>query len=132
MAGKAQAQQRYMNHSRQYFGVHSGKNNKICCKITLYSAIMHYMEDLMMSNVTVQSRVNPELKALAENIFANMGMSTADAIRIFLQQSVNEGRLPFQPSTKVPNAKTLAAFAETEANKTHRTSLEELRSDMDL
>jgi DNA-damage-inducible protein J len=70
------------------------------------------MEDLIMSNVTVQTRVNPELKALAENIFANMGMSTADAIRIFLQQSVNEGRLPFQPSTKVPNAKTLAAFAE--------------------
>lgn len=85
-----------------------------------------------MSNVTVQSRVNPELKALAENIFANMGMSIADAIRIFLQQSVNEGGLPFQPSTKVPNAETLAAFAETEANKTHRTSLEKLRSDMDL
>ncbi len=65
-----------------------------------------------MSNVTVQSRVNPDLKAQAESIFSNMGMSTADAIRIFLQQSVNVGGLPFQPHAKIPNAETLEAMEE--------------------
>ena len=50
-----------------------------------------------MSSVTVQSRINPELKVQAERVFSGMGMSTADAIRIFLQQTVNEGALPFKP-----------------------------------
>ena len=50
-----------------------------------------------MNNVTVQSRVTPDLKAQAEQVFSGMGMSTADAIRIFLQQTVNDGGLPFQP-----------------------------------
>jgi DNA-damage-inducible protein J len=72
----------------------------------------------VMSNVTVQSRVNPELKAQAESVFASMGMSTADAIRIFLQQSVNDGGLPFQPHAKIPNAETIAAFKEAEEGKT--------------
>jgi DNA-damage-inducible protein J len=85
-----------------------------------------------MSNVTVQSRVNPDLKAQAESVFAGMGMSTADAIRIFLQQSVNDGGLPFQPRAKNPNAETLAAFKETEEEKTHLTTLNDLRSDMGL
>ena len=53
-----------------------------------------------MSNVTVQARVTPELKKQAETIFADMGMTTAEAIRIFLKQVVNSGGLPFQPTTK--------------------------------
>jgi DNA-damage-inducible protein J len=85
-----------------------------------------------MSNVTVQSRINPELKEKAEQVFSSMGMSTADAIRIFIQQSVNEGGLPFQPSAKIPNAETLAAFKEIETDNTHPTSLNELRDEMEL
>ncbi|MET0155555.1 MAG: type II toxin-antitoxin system RelB/DinJ family antitoxin [Rickettsiales bacterium] len=50
-----------------------------------------------MNTVTVQSRIDPTLKIQAETVFAGMGMSTADAIRIFLQQTVNEGGLPFKP-----------------------------------
>ena len=53
-----------------------------------------------MSNVTVQARVTPELKKQAETIFADMGMTAAEAIRIFLKQVVNSGGLPFQPTTK--------------------------------
>ena len=83
-----------------------------------------------MSNVTVQSRVNSELKAQAEHVFSGMGMSTADAIRIFLQQSVNEGGLPFRPYAKIPNAETLAAFKETEEGNAHPTTLDELRNEM--
>lgn len=68
-----------------------------------------------MSSVTVQSRVNPELKEQAEAVFAALGLSTADAIRMFLQQTVNTGGLPFQPTTKRPNAETLDAMRELES-----------------
>ncbi|MEJ5197486.1 MAG: type II toxin-antitoxin system RelB/DinJ family antitoxin [Anaerolineae bacterium] len=65
-----------------------------------------------MSNVTVQARVSPELKEQADAIFAALGLSTADAIRLFLQQAVNVGGLPFQPTTRRPNTETLEAMAE--------------------
>ena len=67
-----------------------------------------------MSTVTVQARINPDLKQQADALFAALGLSTADAIRLFLQQAVNTGGLPFQPSIKRPNADTLEAMAEIE------------------
>jgi DNA-damage-inducible protein J len=67
-----------------------------------------------MSNVTVQARVNLELKQEAEAVFSAIGMTTAEAIRVFLQQAVNSGGLPFQPTAKIPNAETLAAIVELE------------------
>jgi DNA-damage-inducible protein J len=70
-----------------------------------------------MNNVTVQSRVSPTLKKQADAMFADMGMSIADAIRIFLYQAVNDGGLPFQPHGKSPNTKTLQTFADTDAGK---------------
>lgn len=67
-----------------------------------------------MSNVTIQSRVSPELKQQAEAVFSALGLSTSDAIRMFLQQSVNVGGLPFQPVAKRPTKDTLAAMEELE------------------
>jgi addiction module RelB/DinJ family antitoxin len=45
-------------------------------------------------------------------VFASLGLSTADAIRMFLQQTVNVGGLPFQPIAKRPNAETLETMRE--------------------
>jgi DNA-damage-inducible protein J len=73
-----------------------------------------------MSSVTVQSRVHTELRNQAALVFESMGMSTADAIRIFLQQTVNTGRLPFQPTGKIPNAETIEAMEEARTGKTTR------------
>ncbi|MBX2808603.1 MAG: type II toxin-antitoxin system RelB/DinJ family antitoxin [Cellvibrionaceae bacterium] len=66
----------------------------------------------MTSNETVQARVTAELKADAEAIFSAMGLKTSDAIRLFLQQSVNMGGLPFQPKVKTPNTETIKAINE--------------------
>ncbi len=78
-------------------------------------------------NETVQARISPELKQAAEAVFSAMGLKTSDAIRMFLQQSVNLGGLPFQPRTKQPNAETLAAMRELEEGKGERfDNLEEL------
>lgn len=68
-----------------------------------------------MSSVTIQSRVSPELKKQADAVFAALGLTTSDAIRMFLQQAVNTGGLPFQPIAKRPNAETLEAMAELES-----------------
>ena len=67
-----------------------------------------------MANVTVQARVKPELKEEAEVVFSAVGLNTADAIRMFLQQSVNVGGLPFRPTAKLPNAETHEAMEELE------------------
>ena len=86
----------------------------------------------MANNVTVQSRIPPELKTQAETVFSNMGMSTADAIRIFLQQTVNEGGMPFQPRAKIPNAETILAMQEADEGKGESITLKELRAEMGL
>jgi DNA-damage-inducible protein J len=66
-----------------------------------------------MSNVMIQARVSQTLKTQAEQLFASMGLSVSEAVRIFLQQSVNEHGLPFQPrAAKIPNAETIAAMEE--------------------
>ena len=44
---------------------------------------------------TFQMRINPEVKARVESIYANCGMTLTDAINAFLQQSMNVEGLPF-------------------------------------
>ena len=66
-----------------------------------------------MSDVLIQVRVDSTLKKHAENVLMAMGLKTSEAIRIFLQQTINDQALPFQPSAhKVPNKTTLQAFKE--------------------
>jgi DNA-damage-inducible protein J len=67
-----------------------------------------------MENILVQYYVKPELKEQAEALFSAIGMSTADAIQIFLQKCVSIGGLPFQYTAKFPNAETLDAMKELE------------------
>ena len=65
-----------------------------------------------MAKVLVQSYVKSKLKEQAEAVFSAIGMSTADAIEIFLHESVNAGGLPWKPTAKQPNRETLEAMRE--------------------
>lgn len=47
---------------------------------------------------TFQMRINPEIKAMLESIYARQGMTLTDAVNIFMQQSLNTGGLPFLAS----------------------------------
>jgi len=67
-----------------------------------------------MANALIQSRVKPSIKEEAEIIFESIGLTTSDAIRIFLQQTINCGGLPFQLVAKKPNSKTQKAIKELE------------------
>ncbi len=83
---------------------------------------------------TVQARIPDELKADADALFAEMGLTTSEAIRLFLKQSVNLGALPFTPATKRPNAETIAAMREAEHPETLPAyeSFADLRAEMDV
>ncbi len=75
-----------------------------------------------MAYASVQARIKPELKAQADEIFESIGISTADAIRMFIQHTVNVGGLPFTPMAKRPNATLRAAMTEIEQGGGHRSS----------
>lgn len=72
----------------------------------------------MSKDTPIQVRVDSNLKKDAENIFNSMGLKMSDAVRMFLAQSVNEGKLPFQPRAYVPNKETMAAIEEATTEKT--------------
>ena len=75
-----------------------------------------------MSNDLIQFRVKPELRHDFEALINAMGLELPNALRMFMQQSVNVGGLPFQPSPKRPNAETLAAMREVGTDTTTKYS----------
>jgi DNA-damage-inducible protein J len=58
----------------------------------------------------IHARVDPKLKNSAERIFSRVGISTTEAIRLFLKQVELHRGLPFAVS--IPNAETIAAMKE--------------------
>jgi DNA-damage-inducible protein J len=60
----------------------------------------------------ITARVEPKLKARAGRVLAKVGVSTTDAITMFLTQVVLKGGLPFE--ARVPNAETRKAIEELE------------------
>ena len=75
----------------------------------------------------VHARIDPKLKRSAERVFTKIGISTTEAIRLFLKQVELHKGLPFPVS--IPNEETIAAMMETNdatALKRYR-SIRELR-----
>lgn len=66
----------------------------------------------MAKTGTINMRVEPEVKADAETIFARLGMSLTDAVNIFLHKSIMEGGLPFDVRQPRYNQATEAAIQE--------------------
>ena len=55
---------------------------------------------MMAMDATCQIRMDRELKSQVEALYRDLGTSFAEAVRVFAQQSVREGRMPFRPSLK--------------------------------
>jgi DNA-damage-inducible protein J len=66
----------------------------------------------------ITARVEPKLKARAGRVLARVGVSTTDAITMFLNQVVLHDGLPFD--VRVPNAETRKAIEELEADRGER------------
>ena len=56
--------------------------------------------DSMAMESTLQVRMDSALKAEVEALYKSLGTSFAEAVRIFAQQSIREGGMPFTPSLK--------------------------------
>ena len=77
----------------------------------------------MILDATVRARVNGELKQEVEEILSQIGLSTSQAITLFLKRIKYERGIPFE--LKVPNATTLQAMEEAKNNEGETVSLDE-------
>ena len=68
----------------------------------------------MTKSAYINTRIEPELKAEAEVVFRDLGISTSDVITMFLRQVVMHKGIPFP--LMVPNAETIEALSEDPAN----------------
>ncbi len=68
----------------------------------------------MAKTDTIHMRIEPEVKAGADMILGRLGLSTSDAISIFLNQVILNGGLPFPVKLPIPNEVTKRAMHEAE------------------
>lgn len=61
----------------------------------------------------ITARVEPKLKAAAGRVLSRVGVTTSDAITMFLRQVVLRRGMPFE--VRVPNAETRRAIDELES-----------------
>ncbi|MDD4239072.1 MAG: type II toxin-antitoxin system RelB/DinJ family antitoxin [Desulfotomaculaceae bacterium] len=91
------------------------------------------MADSNTTNISI--RMDADLKARADTLFAELGMNLSTAFNIFVRQSLREGRIPFDISLNQPNAETVAAMLEAERiakdpNVKKYTDLDQLFADL--
>ena len=84
----------------------------------------------MTLDATVRARVNGELKHEVEEILSQIGLSTSQAITLFLKRIKYEKGIPFE--LKVPNATTLKAMEEADKNIGETVSLDEFLNESKL
>lgn len=85
----------------------------------LYNLIMNSIGvNIMNKAATINARIEPALKIQAEEILHKVGLSAAEAIRLFYSQVCLQNGLPFD--VKIPNKKTLDAIEELESGKGER------------
>lgn len=78
------------------FGQHVLHTNYIHCNQFVISGHMSTLQVVAApKDITYQLRMNSEIKAEVEKIYADCGVTLSDAINIFLQQSLNERGFPF-------------------------------------
>lgn len=76
-----------------------------------------------------QMRINPDVKAQAESIFATYGLTLTDAVNIFIQQSLNTKGLPFLLSPE--NAEYLKAKATARLMAEIQTGWDSVKTETD-
>ena len=67
-----------------------------------------------MATSSYTHRIDSELRAQSEAIFAALGMSLGTAINVFLKKSVAVGGFPFDVRLDAPTRETVEAMLEAE------------------
>ena len=82
----------------------------------------------MPKTVSLNIKIDPETKAGAEKLYAKFGITVADAINMFLRQSLIDGGLPFRPSVKPTLDEQLTAALERVPTKEYSLNVDECGS----
>lgn len=82
---------------------------------------------MMALNATVRARIDVELKEEVEKILSEIGLSTSQAITMFMKGIRRERGIPME--LKIPNEETLQAMHEVENGETEAMTFEELIED---
>ena len=69
----------------------------------------------MSKTATIQTRVEPGIKNEVEKVLRTLGLTTSEAIGIFLRRIIMEQGLPFP--VKITNPETIKAIEEAIAGK---------------
>ena len=69
-------------------------------------------EAFVMANINI--RIDSEVKANAEAVFANIGITPTAAINLFYKQVIRTKSIPFELKADIPNKKTIFALDEVE------------------
>ena len=77
----------------------------------------------MALDSTVRERIDTQLKQEVEDILKQIGLTTSQAITLFMNKIKNERGIPFD--LKVPNALTLQAMEDADNNIGETVSYEE-------
>ena len=70
-----------------------------------------------MAKVSTSISIDADVKAKAQELFAEFGMDLSTAVNVFLKQSIYERRIPFSIEREVPNETTLRAMDDAENGK---------------
>ncbi len=76
----------------------------------------------------IKFRIEPQLKADVQAIFAEIGLSTSEALNMFLRKVRRDGGID---AYKVPNKETVAAIQEDVRLMKRYGSFQELVADID-
>ena len=86
-----------------------------------------------MATTNVTIRMDKELKAQADELFAQLGLNMSTAIGVFCKQAVRLGKIRFELAVDMPNTETLAAIDDVNNNRNMSKAydnMEELMRDL--
>lgn len=66
------------------------------------------------TTTNISIRMDSDLKAQADALFAELGMNISTAFNIFVRQALREGGLPFEVKLGYPNKETIVAMLDAE------------------
>ena len=81
----------------------------------------------MALDATVRARIDVDLKEDVEKILSEIGLSTSQAIGMFMKGIKRERGIPFE--LKIPNEETLEAMKEIDEGITEKVTLGQLKSE---
>jgi DNA-damage-inducible protein J len=85
---------------------------------------------MQTKSTATRARIEPAVKEKAKKIFAKVGLSESEAIRLFYHHSVLAKGIPFD--LKIPNAVTRAAMKEADKGIYSKgyTNIDEMFADL--